>query len=263
MFNRFSANITDDGSFAFSDFDIKFKDLNIFCGANGCGKTFMFKLTWFNAYMMQIYKVLLMMRAEDLDKEFARQINMWFPLTFVDYTKLTGWVSLSKKAEGSEDPENDYSIHLDIDQGQLKSFYVNVGRKDKFAQTELKGVQFNSKDARTFNNYQSYINISKKISSREKGDIFFQEMGEFFRLYDIVWFENVRVKIEHFRKNGVPAELKDNVAIYFENESNLKSIIDFNFDNDIPIVKTGSGQEIPFNRLSSGLQSILMMMMFV
>lgn len=256
MFKTMLVTMADEGGVAFKDFKIDFQsDLNVFIGTNGSGKSFIYKLIWFNGYMLQIYQILLLLKIPDIDRVFAEQINKWFPLTFTDHVGLSGWVTL----EG----EDNFNINIEVAEGKLKTFWVDIPEPEKFCVSKLRDVQYNSKAARTFESYETYLKLAKMFDDGQDDDTFFEKMGEFYRLYDIVWFEKVRQKISQYNTDGIPEGNKEMISGPIMDSGPEVDDFDFDFNEEIPSVIYSDGRRMKFTKLSSGLQSMIMMYAFI
>ncbi len=241
---------------------IKFSNLNLFIGKNATGKSLLFKTAWFISTALNIYKLLFLARLENADQQFEQEINNIFDLTFHQSEQLSGSIRISDTSGGI------YIFDITMQDGKLDHFNIEIKDPKKFKEGEIQNVRFNSKEARTFDQYEKYIRIKKMLGLNELiAQEDFQKLGEFYRLYDIMWFEDILKRIHVFEEEPqklqkilsairlVAQELVGEVR-GFKPTENLVAKDDFLY------VEDQNQQLTNIASLSSGEQAILMMILF-
>jgi len=246
--------------------DLEFTDLNVFTGRNGSGKSFIFKIAWFSSMALNIYKMMLLMQMLDLDEAFEKEVNTLFDLTFFESDELDGVIQLLDKEAKI------FVFTLAMNSGKLDHFRLEVFDHQKFQAGDIQQVKYNSKEARSFEQYEKYLKIKKILGIESfKSNEDFRQIGEFYRIYDALWFEEMRLKIKTYEDQP---EILDNIYhsvnhIFGQTNDRDQSLSVFNPGNSI-VAKNGSlyvvnaaGEKRTFSKLSAGEQAILMLILFI
>ncbi len=260
---------SDKSDFKFEDFELELNKLNVMVGANGAGKTFLMKFAWFTSYALQMYKAALLFGGDKAEDEFAKNFNKLFKWTFDRSEEISGIAEVVDK-------KRTVSFQVHFKAGELDFFNMDVGDKDKFKATDITNVQYNSKTARLFESLHQYLRLKKKFKIESLAqDGAMDEICEFYKIYDVIWFENVIRKMKRLSEEGINEvfpgiDIASHLAYIFagaladdsvEDRFQLNAIkID---EEGMPIFVMQDGNEMPVLRLSSGQQSMLMMTLFM
>ncbi len=248
-----------------SGFSIEFSKLNVFAGMNGSGKTFIMKCAWVSSYLLQLYKVALEFAPQNTDETFAKDATNVLKYTFDNAEDLNGSIMI-------QDPDEDiYRLIISFKEGKIDYFNIDILNPAKFSIGNIQNVQFNSKEARTFEQYHKYHKLKEKFGITSLSEESVAEICEFFKLYDVIWFENVRNKLKEYdtkRLEEVNPLFKNNELVSSLGDLFTKSIGDFdligiNEKDKLPVFELSNGDVYEALDLSSGQQSMLMMMLFV
>jgi hypothetical protein len=246
------------------DMDIKemdFQNLNIFVGANGSGKTFIFKFLWFAAYMAQVYKVNLFFFPEDHEKRFAETLQKIFDYTFISTEDITGRIEVSTS-------DDNFVFAVAFKSGKLDHFNVQVDDIEQFKVSSVQRVTFASKETRSFEDYERYLKTKKMLGFDKIENISdMDELGklcEFYRLYDVLAFEHVGVQLKRFSNPENAEPFMEKLALVKElmvaEESRMKEWNGFEIKEDVPYLTFSSGESRKISTISSGVQSMIMML---
>ena len=250
-FHDFKTQGIDFGSMA-----LKVNQINIFIGKNGSGKTFLFKATWFMAFTLNLYKVHRMLNSTPgADDRFKKELDIVFDLTYTEADQISGAVSISD----SEDEIYDYYVL--VEDGKISHFNIDIKNMEKFTTNPIENIKYNTKEARTFNQYDSYIKIKKMMGITAYTTVEdFQKIGEMFRIYDVMWFEQMAARISGWEKG----EEKEWLQKVVELSSDIEELPDLNnlvFRNSKIYIQ--EGPEIKsLAACSAGVQAMLMMILF-
>jgi len=237
---------------------ITFKKLMVFIGTNNIGKSFIFKTAWLMTQALNIYQVLLSLEVSDSDKLFQSEFNNMFRWTFTESDQLNGAVKITA--------QDILEFTINMKNGKLDNFNLNITDPKKFKEVGITPVTYNSTQARLFSEYDKYIAFKKAMNIAELNTESLNELSAFYRLYDIMWFE----------------ELLDFAAQLEEEPNLIKNIIDpikasqsvDDLYNEVPGLRDGdniiakggtfyvadtNGSETKFSSLGNGVQSTLMM----
>jgi hypothetical protein len=244
---------------------IKFSSLNIFAGANGVGKTMAFKAAWFMQFTLQLYKINLLHPSIPIsDERFLKDLNVIFRLTWTSSEQVSGAI------EVRDDDLNPSSVYrIQVEKGEVQSFDIDVIDKERFKVGQVQQISYNTKDARTFSQYDRYIKLCKKfdfnIMCLDPQNEELKEMGEFYMIYDMLWFEKVRQEIKNY-DNGEPEnelrlKLWDDKFGNSDKSNNFPTSDQFVFKKETVFVDN-LGSLKRFSDYDSGTQSLLMMTLF-
>lgn len=245
---------------------MKFSQMNLFAGANGVGKTLVFKAAWFMQFTLQLYKIkLLTLKQEYTEKEFMKDLEVIFDLTWTSSEQVSGAIEVR-----DNDTNPSYIYVVRVSEGKVTSFDIDVMDHARFKVGEIQQISYNTKDARTFSQYDRYLKLCKKfkfdIMDMDPQNEELKEMGEFYRIYDILWFERVRREIDDYRtlepKNMARLELWDKQFGKSDKSNNFPSSDQFVFRKDTVFVDDKLNDLKRFSDYDSGTQSLLMMTLF-
>jgi hypothetical protein len=249
--------------FQFNNLDLEFNQINIFTGTNGSGKSFIFKSAWFASTVLNIYKTMMLVQMPDLDDIFEREVNLIFDLTFHRHEELDGVMQITDKEAEI------FVFTLAFNEGKLDHFQLEVLDIEKFKVGDIQSVKYNSKEARTFEMYDKYLKTKELLGvTTMHSNADFKKLGEWYRLYDMMWFEQMKSTIDSFEKH--PEKLDIFYALLEQSgASSLAKEIDPFKEGHRIVAKDGylydrtpNGDLRTFSLLSSGEQAILMMILF-
>ena len=249
--------------FDLGDMDIEFSKLNIFAGMNGVGKTFIFKTAWFASNALNIYKALSMMGAPKLDEIFEEEVNRLFRLTFHEHEKLSGTMQISDKESEI------FTFTIAFNEGTLDHFQLDIRDMKRFEVGDIQKIKYNSREARTFEAYNRYFKTKKMlgIDAPQSNDDF-EKLGEWYRLYDMMWFEEMYQIIKRYEENPEALEAFYTLLTQIGTKDLVEEISPFREGHKL-VAKEGilydrqpDGNLKDLATLSSGEQSILMMLLF-
>ncbi len=249
-----------------SGFSIEFSKLNVFAGTNGSGKTFILKCAWVTSYLLQLYKVTLQLSPQNVDETFAKAAADILKYTFDNAEDLNGSIMI-------QDPSEEiYRLVLSFKEGNIDYFNVDMINPAKFSIGNIQSVQFNSKDARTFEQYHKYQKLKTRFGITNLTEEAVGEICEFFKLYDVLWFENVYNKLKEYDTKKLEevcplftsSDLASFLGDIFNNTSPGSNfdLIGISEKNKLPVFELANGDAYEALNLSSGQQSMLMMLLF-
>ena len=250
--------------FILNNMDLEFNQLNVFVGENGVGKSFVFKSAWFASITLNFYKMLAMLGTPNLDERFEQEVNLIFELTFHESEKLSGVLQIMDKTADI------YAFTLAMHDGKLDHFQLEIFDQHKFDIGSIESVKFNSKEARTFEQYEKYSNLKKAFGVEQfTSNQDFKQMGEFYRLYDLMWFEEMAMTIRRFEEEPQLLEKIFDKLRPILNTKNVKGdLVVFRDGNkviakdEMLYVQKEDSELSIFSSLSSGEQSLMMMFIF-
>lgn len=242
-------------------FDIQdLNRLSVFAGANGSGKTVIMQLIWFMGFISVSYKALLRLDYPNKDKYIVELIETLLPCTW-DFETIDLNLTLFSN-------NNQYRIDLVVKDSKVDYFNFGTGDIKIFLESGPDRVVFGSKNSRQFVDYERYISIRNRLFGPTQIDLKEMiEMKDMYKAYDILWFEDLEKKFFRWHQTGIPTEIQRRVKRMLANFPN----IDENDDNPLFFIDTklginkiinDSGEKVPtvLSKLSSGEQSMLMML---
>jgi len=229
------------------------RNLNIFVGANGVGKTVIMKMIWFSNFALATYKILLMTDRQP-DKTFRKAVKEIFKYTFWTSSNDFHCEVYLGGHEGTP-----YNFALKIKDGELIDLRFDYENEKDFINAGISIPLFNSKEARTFVNYEQFLTLMKRNNLKRITDFTDMPIFEgFFALYDVLWFENIRLRVQDIEAFNQKVEKhKDFFDMLFEG-----SKIERFEAHDDALYAVIDGKSVKLSKLSSGQQSMLMMTMF-
>ena len=249
----------------FYEFEMNVNKLNILTGMNNSGKSLIMKIAWYSAFVLQHLYIFLTTHSMEKAKELLKkQAQFYFPLTFTQPEDFNGFFEI--KAEG------DYAFRMQFERGELIWLEIDVLRPGAFSMNEIQSIQFASKNSRSFISYKQYLKLSKTfnfalpaIKTESATDLEpIKQLADFFPLYDIVWFENVKKILKTYSEDfsqinplileryteDLFTENGEIVSLYLDEEGN-------------PGFEFATGEYRLLESLGSGTQSMLMMTLFL
>ena len=240
--------------------NISLNKLNIFCGTNGSGKTLVLKSSWFMLFSLNMYKMLGLMQTPNIDEAFKEQLDIMFDMTFSNKEKISGAIMV----QDSDDSIVKYVIN--INEGEIEYFNINVIDPAKFGVGEINQIRYNTREARTFKQYERYRKFKTRLGVTINDMKSIQELGEFFRLYDIMWFEELEFAIKRYEK--YPEEVQPKILKWSEtfnaesNKFDMPLMKDVFFEDGSMYFATEKDPKISIADLSDGIQSLIMLTFF-
>jgi len=250
--------------FNLGDMSLEFNKLNVFVGQNGAGKTMIFKAAWFMSFTLQLYKTMQLLNIPNIDAEFRKEANIVFDMTWTSSEKVSGAIMIEDKNAEI------FGYSAIIVDGKVDSFNINVLDIDKFAVGEVQQVSYNTKDARTFTQYEQYLKLKKRFGIDSFGSVGeLEEFKDFYRLYDILWFEKVKANIDTHVAGTNPnmdrvLSMWDDIMCkdYYGKDVGLPLGADFVFMNSMIYINNDKTTMKPLSDYDAGTQSMIMMSMF-
>lgn len=253
------------------DIDVKFDDgydfkmsldklrkLSIFCGQNGVGKSMVLRWKWYISFLMQMYKVTLMTHPGNIDAEFKQMVDRLLPLTFSGVDNFEGFVSIQ------DEDEDIYRMDLGFKEGKLNYFHLDMKDADTFKMSNVSAVMYNSKEARLFDSYERYLKMLKMMDIKMPYTLtHFETLGEFYKVYDVLWFERIRTFSMKWMEEGFPKRLQ--TLLSYLREGGCAGIPE---DGELcfvdGVIAIQSGDKVPrtLSSFSDGEQALMMMYMF-
>ncbi len=247
---------------------VEFTSLNVLTGMNGSGKTLIMKFAWFAGYVLQAYKLMLVIDPENSDKLFAEMLQKVFRWTFDEPQDMIGTISIQ------DVNREKFDLTVAFKDGDMDYFDIDVIDPKEFSVGSIASVQFNSKEARTFTQYAKYLKIKKKFGITELTEENLDEICDIFKLYDVLWFENLQRTVDDLTTNGLNpifTSVTGRSALNsifagadsaIEIDSDKTTLVEVKQEEGVPIFIMANGDEKRSTSLSSGQQSMLMMTIF-
>ncbi len=240
------------------ELDIPFGQLNVIAGMNGVGKTFVMKTAWLAGILLQFYKVTLVMAPGKVDELFAEEAKKMFRYTFDNAEELNGSIMIQ------DEEEEIYRFVVSFKDGTVDYFNVDLLNPAKFSIGNIQSIQFNSKEARTFTQYAQYQKLKTRFGITDLTEEAIEEICEFFKIYDVIWFEHVYQKLQHMIQNGLDPAYSEGIALelfhdVFEGKSKLIGVEE---DSGVPVFVFEDASKKKATELGTGHQSMLMIALF-
>ena len=248
---RFRINKIDIDGYKDLNADIEIKDMTLIAGMNGTGKSVSQKILWYIHHISSIYCHLLMVDPDNIDKNIQ------------EYTKETiDSVFDSEKFEMNVSLDTDiYSICFDVKEGKINFFDISIHDPAKFNLEHLSTPVYASQKTRLFKAYDEYIKIRKLLEISDYCTIEdIKKLKEYYKLFDILNLEGLRLKCILFERKNTPLDLSA-IAEQFE----LKGVQNYNrltVKRSIPRVDNGTERK-KLSSLSDGEQAVLMQSIFL
>ncbi len=228
------------------DFDLEYRELALFCGKNGIGKTLVLKLTWLFGTFINYYLMSKIMKLPFSDKEVMQFLS---DNTFTD-NNIDGKISFEY---GVAD-----IISLTYDKGKVTDItYLLDDDLEPGAQPV-----FMSKETRLFSDIIKYIKF-KKLLGLNPGiptlDTDMKKLLEMYRIYNIIFIEQL---LGNISTKTTPKLLEDfNLRIKeFDEHFELKDIkVDYTIGDIIYSDKTHT--DISIGNLGAGHQALVNMLL--
>lgn len=242
----------------FDDMPISFGELNLFAGNNNAGKSIVLKAAWMMSNALLTYGHMAPMNLPNLDQLFKEQLGVLFNGTFSDTQDMSGTIEVTGEY---------YEFNMTmLPGGVVDSFNINISDPEKMKPENLTVAMYNSKDARTFSQFDRYLKLKDKFQIETYDDDTMIEMLDFYRLYDLMWFERLIKRIEEHTsgKNSLMPGFNRGCKILAtgsdtRSQPTVDSLI---FDNNRAFVITNDSK-VRLSTYSEGSQSVFMMSMFI
>ncbi len=248
------------------DMTVEFNKLNVLVGMNGSGKTLIMKFAWFAGYMLQAYKVMLKVEPERTDEMFMEMLQKVFTWTFDEPQDMLGTIEVSDKNREK------FAFKVSFKNGLMDHFNMEVIDPKEFSLGNVAMVQFNSKEARTFEQYGKYLKLKKRFGFDHLSEEALDDICDIYKLYDVLWFEQLIVSVASMAKNGPNDILKSAtgrsvIHSIFEGAgegeaSPSTELVAIKDVDSLPTFVMADASEKKALSLSSGQQAMLMMIMF-
>jgi len=242
------------------EFVLPFSQLNVIAGMNGSGKSFIMKFAWFSSYALQLYKVALLLAPSTADESFKKELQSLFRYTFDQSEEITGTIMIHDKDEEL------FRFIVSFDKGVLGYFNIDILNPSEFNIKQIQSVNYNSKEARTFNQIHMYHKLKTKFGIKVLDEKALEEFSPFFKIYDIIWYEQVLQRVQSFDKGEnsdrfLCAAGKEVITSLFDDLeiTDIKASLEFPW---VPVFHMNDGTIRDALTLSAGSQSLLMLTMF-
>ena len=238
---------------------MEFKKLALISGLNQSGKSLLLKSVWFMTFSLNMYKILGTLQIPNIDEVFKEQLDIMFDLTFSSKEKLSGAIMI-------QDPNRStVEYMINVKEGVIDHFNINVMDPEKFKVHEINQVNYNTKEARTFNQYESYRKLKKRFGVTLSDMKSAQELGEFFRLYDMIWFEGIEFQMRRYETH--PEEVQEKIERWAEvfnkaETGTLPRMESVFFRSGSMFFATETDPEASVVDMSAGTQSLIMLTFF-
>jgi hypothetical protein len=255
-----------DQDFNFDNLEIEFNQINVFAGANGTGKSFLFKAAWYMAFTLQLRQVHALVQNPNADKNFKEEAESVFDMTFFDSQDLSGAIQIS-------DGKGEIYIYtISFQNGKIEYFNLDIKDLDAFKIGEITQVKYASKETRTFEGYERYLTTKNNfgIDSFE-GLEDFKKFNGIYKIYDILWYENILATLNHFEEDPQSFEtLKGVWAMIIDgqngkdgsNDPTLPTADSFVAKDGHLFLKREDDSLRNISKESSGTQAFVMLTMF-
>lgn len=239
-------------------------DINVMVGQNGTGKTMMLTCVWFAGFLLQTYQASLMAFPHKADTLFGETANDVAAMTFNHSEEMSGMFVFKGSDRDGRVP---FEFILQYEKGKLVNFNIEVENPSDYVKIPLTPVLFNSKDARQFTSYERYLEILKMADiDRPRSIDDFKKVAKIHKLYDIMWFEHVRGKLEDWKENGFSDKARSTITDFHKNWPSdhdafgpePKMVI----KGDIPWIESQTINK-KLSEFGAGHQSVLMTTMFL
>lgn len=218
------------------DFKIDYRELNIFVGKNGVGKTLMMTFVWVLNTILQ-YKVA---NPSFTDIQLKENAQYTFDKSF-EQNNFTGFLEL--EAEKG-------IIGIEIEKGKILDINVVI---ENSVDTVFPSI-YMSKDIRLITAMDNYLKLRKTIG----GDKDLEKMTKFYKLYDIMYVESVLYKIASC-KNIIPQGKRD-ILKNFEIDLDIQYIVLDSTEEHFCYLDSKNNIN-PLSILSAGEQSLINMIL--
>ncbi len=236
-------------------------DINVLIGQNGVGKTMLLTCTWFAGFLLQTYQVSLAVSPSSSDTLFGKTAEDVLAMTFNNPEELSGMFVF----KGHQ--QTPFEFILAFEKGKLVNFNIELETPEAFASIKLQPVMFNSKEARMFTSYERYLEILKMAdigTPRTIDD--FKKVSRVHKLYDIMWFEHVRIKFKIWEREGYSEKARSIITDFHTNWPSEHDAFGSNpvlyVKEGVPWIKSDSINK-KLSAFGSGHQAVLMTTLFL
>jgi hypothetical protein len=196
IIERISFHDFGDQDFNFKELNIEFNQINVFTGANGVGKSFLFKAAWFMAFTLQLRQAYALLQDPNADENFEKEAEFIFDMTFFDSQDLSGAIQIS------DEKSEIYIYTISFQNGKIEYFNLDIKDLEAFGVGEITQVKYASKETRTFEGYERYLKHKENLGVNAfKGLEDFKQFAGVYKIYDILWYENILGTLKHFEDN--------------------------------------------------------------
>jgi predicted ATPase len=252
-----------DRDFNFDNLTINFNQLNLFAGANGVGKSFLFKAAWYMAFTLQLRQAHSLVQNPNADKDFKEEADFVFDMTFFDSQNLSGAIQIS------DEKSEIYIYTISFQEGKIEYFNLDIKDLEAFKLGEITQVKYASKETRTFEGYERYLNTKNNFGVNSfKGLDDFKKFNGIYKIYDILWYENILTTLKHFEDNPQSFEkIKEMWAMIIDgqggsNDASLPTADSFVAKDGHLYIKREDDTLKNISKESSGTQAFTMLTLF-
>lgn len=188
--------------------DLEFRMLSLFTGANGAGKSFIFKILWFLTYSAGMHITTKVPDTPDGKKMFLNVLATLLKGTFADIRNITGKAKCTFDEIGT--------IEVTIDKGEV----IDYVQTDLDKYDNIVCITYMTTEMRTFEAIKNYITIKHLITGNILGDFTPEQLEKMMNSYKLYNIQAIEILI---RK----------CPFKFEDPS-LKSLKDLGFEDAQP-----------------------------
>ncbi len=242
------------------DIALKLNELSMLTGMNNVGKSLILKLSWFSNFVLQYAKIALPTMTEDeVKEEMSTYVQICFPLTFTNPEEFSGHMQIKREGE--------YVFQLSFTKGELVWHNIEIINRGSFSIMEIQQIKFASKNTRTFIEFKRYLELIKlldfDIKYAELGSSKLKKLCSFYPLYDIMWFEDIKIKNKRLCEDF---SLVPNTAIKLIQETTIEKdfiITGLVLDQlGLPSFVNEVGVKRALDNYGTGTQSMIMLIMY-
>lgn len=230
----------------FKDFELNSqKEISLYVGQNGSGKTLILIFQWLLGCMGCVY-----LSSGKSMKEYETILQFFFDKSF-DNNNFTGKIGAAY---------DHLEISFEIENGKVKN--LDIILTDNTVQVEAEGMPvFMSKTTRLFTDVVKYFKLKKTLNItgdlsqlKMSSDDDLKKLCDFYKLFDILFMERM-----HFRVTQPGFKIKDGALKSFV-ETLKKEVVNVTYDDekcDFIIHEKKDGNVITYSacQLSSGEQA--------
>jgi hypothetical protein len=208
------------------DFDIEYQKLSLFTGLNGSGKSLIMKLSWAFSTIMAI------LHAEP--HHLASDITQYVMDNTFEDQDFNGEIDATFRKG---------TLKMSIENGKIvrAEYYIDPAVKT------CPSVTFMSKNTRTISQINQYLKLEKQLPTKD-------DLLEFYKLYDVAYVEQLKVRLEGGLKPT--KEFKETLSKEFNIEHDFDTLA---IENDVIVSIDKDGKRTNLSTFSDGDQSLITM----
>jgi len=246
-------------TFNFSALEVEAKGITLTAGKNNIGKTFMNKLVWYVQHIHGVYTIHRQLSHQTADQMFKEYAKIAFRWTFSEPDEISGSVKIET---------DDNIMEIKIEEGEVIGFNHKIIDVESYINNGPGLSLYCSAPMRSFTEFDKYTSMKKMLNidpTLPHDDV--DKLCQIYKLYDVLWFENIALKIASFKENGFQekADIIEQLITSGDDllgNNAIRSVDSFHITEAGPCVRHENGSSIPLSRLSIGSQSMLILALF-